>query len=98
MQSYSTKTKTASQILPRGTSSLFFFYETDEVTVESEYVLLDLPALLAAVGGFVGMLLGWSAKDLALLVFGRLDYGWEAYKKRSKRVLGSVKDKKDLEK
>ncbi len=35
-----------------------------EASVEEEYVLMDFGALLAAVGGFVGMLLGWSAKDL----------------------------------
>ncbi len=35
-----------------------------------EYVLLDFPAMLAAVGGFAGMMLGWSVKQVLGLAWG----------------------------
>ena len=47
---------------------MFFLEGGMETSVEEEYVLMDFGALLAAVGGFVGMLLGWSAKDLVEIV------------------------------
>ena len=34
------------------------------MVVETQYHLMDFGALLAATGGFVGMLLGWSVKDI----------------------------------
>ncbi len=49
------------------------YYPSMEVRTEEEYVLLDFPAMLAAVGGFMGMMLGWSAKDLARLMTGIID-------------------------
>ncbi len=72
-QAFTAKRQDEHQFLYRGTAAVFVLYETTEVTLEEEYVLLDLPALIAAVGGFVGMILGWSAKDLARIVFERLD-------------------------
>ena len=57
-----------SSLMEEGTSAVYVHYGKLEVTVEEEYVLLDFPALLAAVGGFMGMLLGWSAFDLIKLI------------------------------
>ncbi len=58
-----------STVISPNTSQLMFFLEGGmEASVEEEYVLMDFGALLAAVGGFVGMLLGWSAKDLVEIV------------------------------
>ena len=50
-------------VLPGRRALLRVYYETQDVAVEQEYLLLDLGALLAAVGGFVGMVLGWSLQD-----------------------------------
>ncbi len=50
-------------MLPR-MAAVYVAHESTEVSVEEEYVLLDFPALLAAVGGFAGMILGWSVLDL----------------------------------
>ncbi len=47
-----------------GFSPVYIFFETFEVTVETEYVLLDFPSLVSAIGGFIGMLLGWSVLGL----------------------------------
>ncbi len=49
-------------------SILLMYMGNMEVEVQEEYQLLDFGALLAAVGGFVGMILGWSAKDLVDLM------------------------------
>ncbi len=55
-----------SSLVPRiGTAKIYVYFSTLDVTVESEYVLLDLPAAVAAVGGLIGMLLGWSLRDVA---------------------------------
>ena len=62
---YYTKRRTQRAIMDQNLSVLNVYFETLEVTLEEDYVLLDFPALLAAIGGFIGMLLGWSAKDLA---------------------------------
>ncbi len=44
-----------------------FFHATMEVRTEEEDIQ-DFPTMLSAIGGFVGMVLGWSAKDLAKLI------------------------------
>ncbi len=49
------------------------YFETMEVDMAEEYELLDFPAMVAAVGGFVGMMLGWSAKDLAWVAHAALE-------------------------
>ena len=51
-------------VLPPGIGIAVIFTLSMETEVVEEYVLLDLPALAGTVGGFVGMMLGWSAKDL----------------------------------
>ncbi len=48
-----------------GVVSVYIFYETTDVVVEEEYELLDSLALLAALGGTMGICLGWSALDFA---------------------------------
>ncbi len=65
---YVIKEQSQMGILPDGTTMVLIYYVDLEVRTEEEYVLLDLPAMLSAIGGFAGMLLGWSAKDLARLI------------------------------
>ena len=65
--------KLQASVVNEGMSVVNVYPETQEVVLEKEYVLLDLPALVAAIGGFVGMLLGWSAKDLAAIVADLMD-------------------------
>ncbi len=36
-------------------------------SVEEEYVLMDFSAMTSAIGGIVGMMLGWSVLDVARL-------------------------------
>ncbi len=58
-----------------GASGAYIYFYDLSVLVEEEYVLLDFPALLASVGGFVGMLLGWSAMDLSRLLSRLMEAG-----------------------
>ncbi len=53
----------------RGTTNVYIFYDTTDMVVEEEYLLMDDLAFLAAVGGTMGILLGWSILDVARLVF-----------------------------
>ena len=43
----------------------YLYFDTDEVTVETEYVLLDFGGTVSLIGGVVGMFLGWSILDVA---------------------------------
>ncbi len=64
------------KVLPDDITVIFIYYAEDmEVITEEEYILMDFPAMLAAVGGFAGMMLGWSVKDLAGLL-GKLVDNW----------------------
>lgn len=66
---YTTTSKLSSNIVSETMSALYVSYETTEVIVEEEYTLVDFPTLLAAAGGFVGMILGWSVLDFVEIVF-----------------------------
>ncbi len=46
-------------------ATLHVFYDSTDVTITEEYVLMDAGALLSTVGGLVGVFLGWSLLDLA---------------------------------
>ncbi len=48
----------------------FFAYDDRSVYLEEEYVLLDFGGMLSAVGGFVGMFLGWSLLHVAEVLEG----------------------------
>ncbi len=43
------------------------------MVVEEEYLLLDGIALLSAVGGTMGIMLGWSVLDFAGLISGAVE-------------------------
>ncbi len=47
-----------------GLSQVYVYYETTDVTMDQEYLLVDAGDLFSAAGGITGMLLGWSALDL----------------------------------
>ncbi len=64
---YKTGQKSRMEIMPEHATTVLIYLGSMEVTTEEEYLLLDFPAMLSAIGGFVGMMLGWSAKDLAEL-------------------------------
>ncbi len=49
-------------------SDVYINFDNTEVTVEEEYTLQDVYAMVATVGGSVGIFLGWSALDLARIV------------------------------
>ncbi len=68
-ETYVTSSRFSSNNVEEGMSMLYVLYQSLEVIVEEEYVLLDFQALLGAVGGFVGMILGWSLYDLADIIF-----------------------------
>jgi hypothetical protein len=51
-----------------GEATVFIGYITNDVIVETEYVLMDASALLSALGGSVGVYLGWSMLDLAKFI------------------------------
>ncbi len=61
---YDVDTRYYERPVRREAAPVFVYFGTDELTVEKEYVLMDMPSLLSAVGGFVGMLLGWSVLDM----------------------------------
>ncbi len=65
---YVTKQGSQVAILPRHQAIVNICLGSMEVIVEEEYILLDFGATISAVGGIMGMLLGWSAKDLARLI------------------------------
>ncbi len=48
----------------------FFAYDDGSVYLEEEYVLLDFGGMLSAVGGLVGMFLGWSLLHVAEVLEG----------------------------
>ncbi len=64
-------------MLPPGQGHMYVFLDSMEAIVETEYLLMDASALLSSIGGFAGMLLGWSAKDAARIVTN----AWEKYRK-----------------
>ncbi len=70
---YFSTQRTQTSVGDQNITALNVYFETLEVTTEEEYVLLDFPALLATFGGFIGMLLGWSAKDLAKILTDVMD-------------------------
>ncbi len=55
-------------ILSGGQSLVYLYFETTDVLVEEEKNLMDLSALVPAIGGSVGIFLGWSFHDLARLL------------------------------
>ncbi len=65
-ETYKTAAKVSSNNVARGMSVVYVSYESDEIDIEEEYILLDMPALLSAIGGFAGMLLGWSVRDFVI--------------------------------
>ena len=44
---------------------VYVYFATTEVTMEEERPLLDLPTLVATIGGTIGIFLGWSILDAA---------------------------------
>ena len=54
-------------------SHLSFYFKHLEVEEQKEYVLFDLEAILAAVGGSMGMFLGFSFLDFGLKIMAKLD-------------------------
>ncbi len=67
-----------------GITAVYIYFYKLAVLVEEERVLLDLPALMASVGGFVGMLLGWSALDLVRLLSATLERGLRRSRSQAK--------------
>ncbi len=59
-----------------GVASAYFYYDTTDVTVEEEYLLVDNLSFVAAVGGTMGILLGWSILDVVKLAL-KKTVGWE---------------------
>ena len=54
-------------LLLGGRSVAYLYYRTTDVVAEREVELMDRAALVSAVGGCVGIFLGWSILDLAKL-------------------------------
>ncbi len=61
---YATTQQSQMAVMRKDRTVAFVRFQTMEVLTEEEYVLLDFPAMLAAIGGFAGMTLGWSIKDV----------------------------------
>ena len=70
---YTPTRKVLPKALPEGVAEARLYYGVLEQMEEEEYVLLDFNALVSAVGGVVGMLLGWSALDLFRILARPLD-------------------------
>ncbi len=64
---------------PKSNTPLIFptffqiYFDSTDVLVEEEYLLFDSSALLSALGGTMGMFLGWSALDLFQLAARMVD-------------------------
>ncbi len=55
-------------VSPRpGTAVAYIHFAGMSESVEEEYVLMDFSAMTSAIGGIVGMMLGWSVLDVARL-------------------------------
>lgn len=59
------RVKTRKGIIVEEESFLYVFFESLAVTVEEEYLLLDLNGLVANLGGWVGILVGMSCYGIA---------------------------------
>ncbi len=58
----------------RGTSQGIFYYDSTDVIMSEEYVLLDLGTLLSTFGGVIGMFLGWSALGIVESMCSKLNH------------------------
>ena len=54
-------------------NQLVFYMESMDVTIEEEYQLLDIFAVTAAIGGSIGIFIGWSCMDLVRAMLSLLD-------------------------
>ena len=74
VESYKLSSRRKLKLGTQGNSSSFIFYFKHlEIQEQEEYVLFDFSAILAAVGGSMGMFLGFSFLDFGLGMVGRLD-------------------------
>ncbi len=55
-------------VLLKEMSSLYVWLENSDIIVEEEYTLQDFSAIVATLGGSIGIFLGWSLLDLCRLL------------------------------
>ncbi len=46
-----------------GMTSICIYYDSRQVQIEEEYVLMDMSSLTSSIGGVIGAILGWSILD-----------------------------------
>ena len=66
--------------------SVLFSVETDTVAVKEEYVIYDMLQLIGAVGGTLGLCIGFSFKEVYSLILGNLQAGLARMRKNSKEM------------
>jgi len=54
-------------------TELYFYWDNLDVLVEEEYLLMDLNAIVAAIGGSLGLFLGFSCLDFLLKLLSKID-------------------------
>ncbi len=54
-------------------TELYFYWDNLDVLVEEEYLLMDLNAIVAAIGGSLGLFLGFSCLDFLLMLLSKID-------------------------
>ena len=68
------------------TYSVLFSVETDTVAVKEEYVIYDMLQLIGAIGGTLGLCIGFSFKEVYSLILGNLQAGLARMRKNSKEM------------
>ena len=68
------------------TYSVLYSVETDTVAVKEEYVIYDMLQLIGAIGGTLGLCIGFSFKDVYSLILGNLQAGLARMIKNSKEM------------
>ena len=54
-------------------SELFFQWEDENVIIEEEYLLMDLNAIVSAIGGSLGLFLGFSWLQVLLQIIQKIE-------------------------
>ena len=54
-------------------TEIYFYWENLDVLIEEEYLLMDLNAIVSAVGGSLGLFLGFSCLDFLLKLLSRIE-------------------------
>ncbi len=54
-------------------TEIYFYWENLDVLVEEEYLLMDFNAIVSAVGGSLGLFLGFSCLDFLLKMLSRVE-------------------------